>query len=83
MPNEVILCGGGALNPFLHERISAALQPHGSRVTTSKDHGWAPHTIEAAAFALLAWLRWKRRPGNLPQTTGASGPRLLGQILET
>ena len=39
-------------------------------------------SIEPAAFALLAWLRAQRRTGNLPETTGASRPMLLGQITE-
>ena len=33
-----------------------------------------------AAFALLAFYRWKKIPGNLPATTGAKRAVLLGQV---
>ena len=84
-PDEVILCGGGALNPFLYARIAAALREIRSDVAihSSADRGWHPQVIEAAAFALLAWLTWHKRPGNIPSTTGAKGPRVLGQICLT
>lgn len=81
-PDEVILCGGGAQNPFLFARIASALREIRSDVAvhSSADYGWHPQVIEAAAFALLAWLTWNRRPGNVPSTTGAAGPRILGQV---
>jgi anhydro-N-acetylmuramic acid kinase len=81
-PDEVILCGGGALNPFLYARIASALREIRSDIAihSSADFGWHPQVIEAAAFALLAWLTWNRRPGNIPETTGARGPRVLGQM---
>ena len=81
-PDEVILCGGGALNPFLYARIASALREIRSDIAihTSADYGWHPQLIEAAAFALLAWLTWRKQPGNIPQSTGATGPRVLGQI---
>ena len=47
---------------------------------TSADLGWPLQSIEPAAFALLAWLRFHNKTGNLPETTGASRPVLLGQI---
>jgi anhydro-N-acetylmuramic acid kinase len=83
-PDLVILCGGGALNPFLVERIRIALaelNPH-TQVSTSEKFGWHPAHIEAAAFALLAWRTHQKLPGNIPATTGASEPALLGQITQ-
>jgi anhydro-N-acetylmuramic acid kinase len=82
LPDEVILCGGGARNPYLYARIALALRELKSEIaiSSSAEHGWEPQVIEAAAFALLAWLAFNRKPGNLPETTGARGPRLLGQI---
>lgn len=80
--DEVILCGGGARNSFLRGRIESALRERKADicVSTSADHGWAPEVIEAAAFALLAWLTWHKQPGNIPGTTGAKSARVLGQI---
>lgn len=36
--------------------------------------------VEAAAFAWLAWATLHRRPGNVPEVTGAAGHRVLGAI---
>jgi anhydro-N-acetylmuramic acid kinase len=82
IPDEVILCGGGAENPFLVTRIAEALRVLRPTLAigSSADYGWPPQVIEGAAFALLAWKRWHNQPGNIPETTGADGPRLLGQI---
>jgi anhydro-N-acetylmuramic acid kinase len=80
MPESIILCGGGAKNLFLTQRIATALPM--VRVLTSDQVGWPPEAIEPAAFALLAYYRWNRMPANLPETTGANRAILLGQITE-
>ena len=49
-------------------------------VCNSSTLGWSPQVIEGAAFAMLAWLRWHDLPGNIPATTGAKRPCLLGQV---
>jgi anhydro-N-acetylmuramic acid kinase len=49
---------------------------------TCESLGWPPQAIEAAAFALLAWLRIEGKPGNIPETTGAARAALLGQITD-
>ncbi|NJK42453.1 MAG: hypothetical protein HC937_01545 [Aquincola sp.] len=36
--------------------------------------------VEGAAFAWLAYRFIERRPGNLPEVTGARGPRMLGAL---
>ncbi len=77
MPDCVILCGGGAANSALVAAIRANLP---TEVVTCDSLGWATQAIEPAAFALLAWLRVEGKPGNIPQTTGASRAVLLGQI---
>jgi anhydro-N-acetylmuramic acid kinase len=81
-PDTVVLSGGGAKNPMLVQRIRAnllLLNPS-TRVVTAEDFGWPSSAIEPAAFALLAYYRWKDWPANLPTTTGARRAALLGQI---
>jgi anhydro-N-acetylmuramic acid kinase len=84
MPHRIILSGGGAANPALVRAIQTNLQSLSVtiEVLTSEALGWPLQSIEAAAFALLAWRRVQRQPGNLPQTTGARRAALLGQISE-
>lgn len=81
-PDRVVLCGGGAKNLVLGDTIACALLPMNQRikVQASTDLGWPTQSIEASAFALLAWRRWHGLPGNLPATTGARRPVLCGQI---
>jgi anhydro-N-acetylmuramic acid kinase len=79
-PIDFILSGGGACNLTLAQQLTTLLQPHGCRVTTSDHFGLPAEAKEAAAFALLAWQTWHRRPGNLPSATGANRPAILGQI---
>jgi anhydro-N-acetylmuramic acid kinase len=75
---ELIVCGGGAFNLHLLQRLQAALP--WLRVSTSDRHGLPPLQVEAAAFAWLARQMLIRQPGNLPGVTGAAGPRLLGAL---
>jgi anhydro-N-acetylmuramic acid kinase len=83
-PDEVVLCGGGAANPTLVAAIQRNLSQSFARVrvVTSMERGWPLQSVEPAAFAWLAWLRWNRRPGNLPATTGARRALLMGQVVE-
>lgn len=83
-PHEVILTGGGARNPVLVSALVRELRrlEPSARVVTSDDVGWPAASIEPAAFALLAWLRQERLPGNLPATTGARRTALLGVVGE-
>lgn len=75
---ELIVCGGGAFNQHLLQRLQAGLPS--LRVNASDLHGLPPLQVEAAAFAWLARQAIRRRPGNLPSVTGAAGPRVLGAI---
>jgi len=79
MPSQLILTGGGAANPILVGSIGRQFDGGDVEVLSSESVGWPVQAIEPAAFALLAHLRAKGRPGNLPQTTGASRSVLLGQ----
>ena len=74
----LIVCGGGALNDHLLNRLRALLP--GVTVAASTDHGLPPLQVEAAAFAWLARASVRREPGNLPSVTGARGARVLGAI---
>lgn len=81
-PEVVILTGGGAANPALVAAIQRAIRAFAPRaeIVTCRELGWPLQSLEPAAFALLAWLRWRGQPGNLPETTGADRPARLGQI---
>jgi anhydro-N-acetylmuramic acid kinase len=75
---ELIVCGGGAFNQHLMQRLQAGLPS--LRVSASDRHGLPPLQVEAAAFAWLARQAIRRQPGNLASVTGAAGPRVLGAI---
>ena len=78
---ELIVSGGGALNPALMDNISALLLPAGVRVRSTAGLGMHPLAKEPACFALLAWLALKGAVNHCPSATGARGPRVLGKII--
>ncbi len=74
----LIVCGGGAFNQHLMNRLQAGAP---SLVVSASDtYGLPPLQVEAAAFAWLARQTIHRQPGNLASVTGAAGPRVLGGI---
>ena len=73
---ELLICGGGALNKDLCRRLQAFLPEVTVRATT--DAGMLPMQVEAAAFAWLAHRFVNRLPGNCSAVTGAQGSRILG-----
>ncbi len=75
---ELTVCGGGAFNQHLMQRLQAGLPS--LKVVSSDAHGLPPLQVEAAAFAWLARQTVLRLPGNLPSVTGAVGLRVLGAI---
>ena len=75
---ELYVCGGGAHNSALMQRISAHLP--NVRVETTAALGIDPDWVEALAFAWLARQTLHHEPGNLPAVTGARGERVLGAI---
>jgi anhydro-N-acetylmuramic acid kinase len=79
LPRRIILSGGGASNPSLVAAIARQFSGQPIEIQTSESWGWPVQAIEPAAFALLADLRMRGKPGNLPQTTGARRGVLLGQ----
>ncbi|MCX7164020.1 MAG: anhydro-N-acetylmuramic acid kinase [Rhodocyclales bacterium] len=77
-PEELFVCGGGARNLQLMARLQYHLQD--CRVAATDALGQAADWVEAVAFAWLAWRTLHGEPGNLPDVTGARGPRVLGAI---
>jgi anhydro-N-acetylmuramic acid kinase len=75
---ELLVCGGGALNLHLMKRISALLP--GVLVQPSDARGLPSQQVEACAFAWLARSFVRRECANLPEVTGARGPRVLGAL---
>jgi len=79
-PVDFIVSGGGARNLTLMQMLRDQLEPLGCTVQASDDLGLPAEAKEAAAFALLAYETWHRRPGNIPSATGAARPAILGEI---
>ena len=73
---QLWVCGGGAFNQHLMQRLSALLP--GVRVAPTSEAGIDVMQVEAAAFAWLAQAFMEQRPGNRREVTGALGPRVLG-----
>lgn len=71
------ICGGGAHNAALLAHLRNHL-PH--PVDTTQALGLDPDWVEALAFAWLARQTLHQAAGNLPDVTGARGPRVLGAI---
>ncbi len=79
-PYELYVCGGGAHNGLLMQRIAVHLP--GVQVATTTELGIDPDWMEALAFAWLARQTLHQAPGNLPSVTGARGTRILGAIYQ-
>lgn len=77
---DYIVSGGGARNRTLMVMLAEQLHPLGCDVATSEQFGLPAEAKEAAAFALLAWQTWNRKPGNVPAATGAARAVILGQV---
>ena len=75
---SLYVCGGGAQNPLLMQRLGELL-PDWS-VSTTSEHGVDSDDMEAMAFAWLAYRRIHGLPSNLPAVTGACRPASLGVI---
>jgi len=80
MYRDFIVSGGGAKNPTLMAMLANELHPLGLQIRSSDEFGLPSEAKEAAAFALLAFQTWNRRPANLPSATGAKKPAILGKI---
>jgi anhydro-N-acetylmuramic acid kinase len=74
---EFIVCGGGAKNSALMQRIGALA---GHDALTTAEFGLDPDYVEAALMAWLAHARVHGRPGNVPTVTAAREAVTLGAL---
>ena len=79
MPDEVILCGGGAHNKTLVKMLQQRLAE--ARVLISDEFGISCDAKEAISFAILAYATIKGMAGNVPTATGAKESLILGKII--
>lgn len=75
---KIFLCGGGAHNSYLIERIQHHLP--NNQICLTDELGIPADMVEACAFAWLAYRTMNGLSGNLTCATGAKGPRILGAI---
>jgi len=79
LPDEVILCGGGARNRTLVRWLEDDLRP--ARVAVMDKFGINAEAKEAVSFAILARETIRGVPNNVPSATGAQRPVVLGKII--
>lgn len=72
---EVLVCGGGALNPSFMQSLQTQLNIPVRSTTTVGIH---PLHVEALAFAWLAYAHLKRIKASAPEITGARHATILG-----
>ena len=77
---DFVVSGGGANNPTLLAMLANELKPLGLTIRASDEFGLPSEAKEAAAFALMAYETWNRRPSNVPSATGAKRLAILGKI---
>ena len=77
---EFVVSGGGAKNPTLLALLANELSRLKLALRSSDEFGLPAAAKEAAAFALLAYETWNRRPSNVPSATGARQTAILGKI---
>lgn len=78
LPKRLLVCGGGAKNTLMMQRL-ANLLPQWN-IHTTNEFGMDLDYVEAAAFAWLAYRRLHNQSGNLPEVTGAKSAVSLGAI---
>ena len=78
LPADLYVCGGGALNPLLMQRLGERLAP--LPVTSTDTLGVPAKTVEGAAFAWLAACRLEGRAAVPAAVTGAREPVVLGGV---
>jgi anhydro-N-acetylmuramic acid kinase len=77
-PDQVFLCGGGAHNTALLNRVQELLPD--SEVASTAKLGISPDWVEAMTFAWLARQRLEEIPQDTRSITGAARPVILGSV---
>jgi anhydro-N-acetylmuramic acid kinase len=75
--HDVLVCGGGTRNGGLMRDLAECLN---RPVAPTDDHGVPAQSVEALAFAWLAYAHMNGIPAGMPEVTGARGPRVLGAL---
>lgn len=75
---DIYVCGGGAHNPVLMDKLGLLLQPHS--VSSTDALNLSPDWVEACAFALMAKFAVERKASNIPSVTGAKHRVSMGGI---
>jgi len=75
---QLLVCGGGARNTHLMDRLREGCP--GCSVEATDARGVPADQVEALAFAWLAAAFVARRAGNVPAVTGARAGRVLGAL---
>jgi len=78
MPDEIILCGGGARNKTLVKMLRQNIK---SKILFTDDFGINGDAKEAVSFAILAYATIKEIANNIPSATGAKKAITLGKII--
>ena len=78
LTKQIIVCGGGVHNKVLFDCMQTQL-PH-IQFDVVDAYGIDSQCVEGAAFAWLARQFTHRLPANVPEVTGALGPRILGAL---
>ncbi|TAK93589.1 MAG: anhydro-N-acetylmuramic acid kinase [Verrucomicrobia bacterium] len=76
---QVVLVGGGALNPVLRGMIAERVRP--AQLCPIEEFGMCAESKEALSFAVLAHETLQDVPGNVPSVTGARRAVVLGSIV--
>ena len=76
--SEVFVSGGGLHNKTLMAHLNSLTR--NVKYLPYEDLGLSSDGKEAYLFALIGFLSMHNLPGNIPSSTGASGPRILGSL---
>jgi len=69
VPDSWLICGGGARNPYLMQKLAEQLAP--ASVATTETAGIPPQAVEAVSFAILAYRTILGQSNTLSAVTGA------------